>query len=459
MVLLNDLGNGYQLNGERSLAEVQYRAALALDPRLPEVWNNLGNLLSRSDLPSERAAATEAYQNALRLQPEFPAAHANFAHFLQRIGDHGAALAIFPKAIALNPQHSADFRAAMASSYQAMGNLQQALDCYQQAIAEGKAAGKTVPPMLRAYGLLLQEAATDRQGLLEGLQWILRGLIKPPGEVLVAELLDLATGQVNCADWAGAAATLSEALALEPANRSVKFQIARLAELQSDYSRAIGDYRALLAEDSSLQAVRLNLGNCLVAAARGSLGTPESSAQLREAMEAFQSLLTSPEPSRESLAAQLGLASARHLSGESRAAVAILDEALEAAPHHPLLRFNRANILQDMGEMAAAIAGFRALVELYPDYHDARWNLAFAELVSGNFRDGFRNFEVRWQRATGRAGLRQFDRPLWLGEAGRALRVRGQPRGGYWFMPNRGWGIVCNSAALCHCCLGGASRR
>ena len=72
MVLLNDLGNGYQLNGERSLAEAQYRAALALDPRLPEVWNNLGNLLSRSDLPSERAAATEAYQNALRLQPEFP---------------------------------------------------------------------------------------------------------------------------------------------------------------------------------------------------------------------------------------------------------------------------------------------------------------------------------------------------------------------------------------------------
>ena len=262
----------------------------------------------------------------------------------------------------------------MASSYQAMGNLQQALDCYQQAIAEGKAAGKTVPPMLRAYGLLLQEAATDRQGLHQGLQWILRGLIKPPGEVLVAELLDLATGQVNCADWAGAAATLSEALALEPANRSVKFQIARLAELQSDYSRAIGDYRALLAEDSSLQAVRLNLGNCLVAAARGALApqNPRPSCGRRwrpfRACWRVRSLRANPWR-RSSVWPPPGIC-----RGSPRAAVAILDEALEAAPHHPLLRFNRANILQDMGEMAAAIAGFRALVELYPDYHDARWN-------------------------------------------------------------------------------------
>ncbi|MCX8500227.1 MAG: tetratricopeptide repeat protein [Alphaproteobacteria bacterium] len=421
--LLNDLGNGYQRLGERSRAESHYRAALELNPQLPEVWNNLANLLSDSDRPSERQAASAAYQTALGLQPEFPAASANFAHFLQRLGDHRAAIAVFPTAIALNPRRAVEFRLAEAQSHRSLGNPQAALTLYRQSLVELEASGQASPATLRAYGLTLQEAAHSRQDLTQGLQWIVRGLIKPPGENRVAELLDLATGQANCADWAAAAATLSEALGLEPHNAAVQFQIARLAELQSNYDLAIDGYRALLVEDSSLRAARLNLGNCLVAAARGRLGTPESSARLCEAIAEFQTLLASEEPGREALAARLGLASARHLSGESRAAVAILDEALKSAPNHPLVQFNRANILQDLGDFAAAIAGFKALVEHYPDYHDARWNLAFAELVSGDYRQGFRNFEVRWQRAPGRAGLRQFDRPLWLGEAGLTPRT------------------------------------
>ena len=425
VLMLNNLGNGFQSMEMNDKAEAAYRQAIAIFPEQAEVWNNLANLLAQSPEPSRRNQAAEAYHNALRFQSNFPAASANLAYFWFKQGNHLKAIETFADAIAQNPNRAAEFMLTLASCHKSLGDIQKYREILATAVALLISNGQSEPAVYRAYGLALQETAKTAEEVYLGLEWIVRGLIlpsrpsRPSRKVIVEDLLDLALGQANLRDWAAADATMAEAMSLEPDNPpeilKLWFMRARLAELRYDYLAAIADYRHLLSLDPSLDSARLNLGNCLVSAARGAAGTKVGDDLLAQAKNEFQQILAGQESQgSERIAPLLGLATAQHFLGESTAALASLEAARQVSPHHPLVLFNRANILQDQEDFAAAIAGFQQIVSLYPDYHDARWNLAFAQLASGDYRQGFKEFEVRWRRPSGLAGLRQFDQPALL---------------------------------------------
>ncbi|MDI9409393.1 MAG: tetratricopeptide repeat protein [Candidatus Pacebacteria bacterium] len=416
VVLLNNLGNGYQSMGLFDRAETAYRQAIDLQPQTAELWNNLGNLLAKSSVPARIAAAAEAYQNALRFQPHFPSAAANYAYFLLTQNRYQSAIAAFAVAIEQNPNSAPEFRASLAKCHRYLGDVQTAKTILATAVAELIASHRRAPHVYRAYGLILQETAQTRDHLTEGLQWILRGLIGTARDIHPLDLLDLSLGQANLGDWTAARATVAEVLSQAPNSSEAIFMRARLSEMQYDYAAAIADYKMILSADESLHSARLNLGNCLVAEARGAAGSKVGDDQLAEAKIQFEKLLAADGlPPSDTIAARLGLASAQHFSGDSEAALQSLERAQNLVPHHPLVLYNRANILQDSQDFAAAIEGFESILSLYPDYHDARWNLAFAQLLTGDYPGGFKNFEVRWSRPSGRAGLRQFEQTLWLG--------------------------------------------
>jgi cytochrome c-type biogenesis protein CcmH/NrfG len=52
-------------------AAAQLQASLAIEPRNPEAWVNLG---AAQLLMNDRAAAARSYRNALQLRPGFPPA-------------------------------------------------------------------------------------------------------------------------------------------------------------------------------------------------------------------------------------------------------------------------------------------------------------------------------------------------------------------------------------------------
>ena len=64
--------------------------AVAIDPDLPEAWNNLGEALVALD---DRAGAIDAWRNAVRIQPAYAVALSNLANNLNAAG--GAAEAEF----------------------------------------------------------------------------------------------------------------------------------------------------------------------------------------------------------------------------------------------------------------------------------------------------------------------------------------------------------------------------
>ena len=81
---LFNLGNCRYQTGCVEQAEAALRAAVAIDPRYVEAWNNLGIACSALD---RGGAAIQAFRQALQLRPHYADAHFNLADALAASGD------------------------------------------------------------------------------------------------------------------------------------------------------------------------------------------------------------------------------------------------------------------------------------------------------------------------------------------------------------------------------------
>lgn len=132
-----------------------------------------------------------------------------------------------------------------------------------------------------------------------------------------------------------------------------------------------------------------------------------------------------------------GAATWRSLS-EIRRMQARLDEALGAARHavsrdpaDPLGLFQLAMVLYERQELPACIATARAALELRPGMAEAHMKLAQALLASGDFAQGWPEYEWRWRIAGASPLLPATERPQWDGAplAGRLLLIADQGYG------------------------------
>lgn len=130
-------------------------------------------------------------------------------------------------------------------------------------------------------------------------------------------------------------------------------------------------------------------------------------------------------------------------------ALASIDKALELAPRIAVLHNNRANILRDLQRPMEALTAFDAAIALDPAYAEAHtnrgnvlrdlkrydeaieshnkaisiapqsptayWNKSLVALLTGDYENGWRLFERRWQSDSLKNSVRTFTVPLWLG--------------------------------------------
>jgi tetratricopeptide (TPR) repeat protein len=105
---------------------------------------------------------------------------------------------------------------------------------------------------------------------------------------------------------------------------------------------------------------------------------------------------------------------------EYAAAIDSLREALRLQPDHP-------EILSGLGEVLGLVCDdaaeglLRRSLQLRPDDPEKHWNLALELLKRGQYAEGFREHEWRWQRARGQREMARFEQPLWRGEAGQEI--------------------------------------
>jgi tetratricopeptide (TPR) repeat protein len=98
---------------------------------------------------------------------------------------------------------------------------------------------------------------------------------------------------------------------------------------------------------------------------------------------------------------------------------------LAAAPDRAETHNNLGLALEHQGRYGEALACYDRALTLRPDYAQAHFNRAHALLLTGDFAEGWREYE--WRFAVARYD-RRFDRPLWSGEplAGRTILIHAE---------------------------------
>jgi tetratricopeptide (TPR) repeat protein len=82
----------------------------------------------------------------------------------------------------------------------------------------------------------------------------------------------------------------------------------------------------------------------------------------------------------------------------------------------PALHLNLGNALHGLGDIEAAIASFKRVLELKPDSVLAHYDLGLALLLQGDLQAGWPEFEWRW-RQDNYLPHRGFEQPIWQGES------------------------------------------
>ena len=123
--------NGLAAQGLAVEAEAAFRRALALNPRLAEAHNNLGNVLRAQNRVAEAAAA---YREALDCGLDHPLVHYNLASALKALGEVEEAERRFHRALVQQPDYAEAFN-NLANLLREQDRLPGAATAYLRALA------------------------------------------------------------------------------------------------------------------------------------------------------------------------------------------------------------------------------------------------------------------------------------------------------------------------------------
>lgn len=130
---------------------------------------------------------------------------------------------------------------------------------------------------------------------------------------------------------------------------------------------------------------------------------------------------TALEANPKNLLAILELANTLNILDRTEESLALYIRALEIQPTNLAALHNFAYSLNKMSRPHDAIMVFKKLTELSPNYALAHFNLSAALLRVGNFEEGWKEYEWRWQAYN--ESSKRFAQPLWEGEDLRGKRI------------------------------------
>lgn len=82
--------------------------------------------------------------------------------------------------------------------------------------------------------------------------------------------------------------------------------------------------------------------------------------------------------------------------GQLKEALSLYDRSLKIKPDAGKTIFNRANVLADLGRLDEAMSAYKRSAVLGPEYARSAWNLALLQMLTGDFKRGWKGREARW---------------------------------------------------------------
>lgn len=336
--------------------------------------------------------AERIYHEVLRLDPVNPDALHLLGLTCHQSGRHAQALEYIGRAIRANSR-IALFHNSMGEACRALGRSEEAARHYQRALK----LNPHQPDALNNLGLLHQQQGHHERAC----HYYRQALAAAPG--FTTALLNLGYCQYEAGDYSHASQTLAKAVASNPGHIDARRVLGDALREDGRVDEALRLYDRLLAENPALTNIWVSRGQAL-----------EKSRRFEEALTSFRKGLEySPDNPR--VLNNIGVT--LHALGRSEEALDYLRRAVEIDSSYIEARINLGNALRETGAVTEATAWLEQTCIDNPASGDARFALAFALLLQGNY---VRSWEIMEGRATSRQrDIWVFDRryqaPPWNG--------------------------------------------
>lgn len=201
---------------------------------------------------------------------------------------------------------------------------------------------------------------------------------------------------------AAAEQSLRRALSLQPGDAHILNDLGVVVRAQGRTAEAVTIYREALTRAPHDPLSHGNLGNALTALKR----VDEAERHLREAVALAPG----------SIEHRCNLAVFLTSQDRPQEAMVLFRDVIARAPHHADAWTNLGVAQLDMGEVKDAEASIRKAIAMAPQNAEAHYNLAWVLLLTGAWREGWREYEWRWRMPNFSSKRRTFPAPLWNGE-------------------------------------------
>ncbi|AQG99581.1 hypothetical protein A9R05_12670 [Burkholderia sp. KK1] len=194
------------------------------------------------------------------------------------------------------------------------------------------------------------------------------------------------------------------------------FLVGLTLQLSQRQAEAIAPYREALSLEPDLPNLRNNLAAALI----------ETQTDLSEAAELLEAALAHDPTDGNGW---LNLGKIHLLNFDLEKALAAGESALRLQPENPTYLSNQSQRLREAQAWDAAERYANLACRLAPDNATYRFNLGLIHLMRGNYTDGWREHEFRWNGSKELAGKRPvLPSPTWRGEplAGKTLLLWGE---------------------------------
>jgi len=272
------------------------------------------------------------------------------------------------------------------------GRLPEAEALYRQ-ILQGQ---PNHPDALHLLGVMAHQAGKHEMAV----EYIVRAIALQPTAAAYHSNLGEVYRALTRLDKA--AASLQQALVLQPASAEARNNLGAVLQAQGKLDEAIAQYRQALALKPAYPEAHNNLGNVL----------KKQGKQVAAAAQYRQAILHKPDYAE----AYNNLGEVLAEEDKWEEAVAQYRRAVALKPVYAEAYYNLGNALKAQGKLEEAIECYCKALSVNPDLAEAHWNKALTLLRTGNFMEGWREYEWRWQCAQSKASQRDFSQRLWDGQ-------------------------------------------
>ena len=354
--IYGNLGAIMQMQGRIEESKRWLNEALRTRKDYPEAHNNLGNVYQNQ---GELSEAINHFKFAIRLKPDYADAHHNLGRALEELGHRSEAISAYKNAIKENAGN-AEAHYNLGTALHKQGDLGAAAECYTSAIR----LRHNFPDAHNNLGILMR-----------------------------------ALGDLNAA-----IKSLNTAIGLQYDHPNAHNNLGVALKDQGELTAAIKAFNTAIKLRPNYADAYSNLGNSL-----------KEKGDLNSAINSFNVAIRIDPNHPE---AHNNLGTALREQGNLIGATEAFGRALDLNPDYLDALNNIGITMHERGDLNSAISTYNKALEISSDHPDTHWNLSQAELLRGNYKTGWQEYE--WRAKRKHASAKPHAVPscqLWKGEA------------------------------------------